>query len=81
MLKRDQSVARLTVVLATSWLSLLGAQEAWSYPRATAAEPAGQSREQESLEDESFQRWLNGPARLLLTQEEVEVARRMDSAV
>ncbi len=81
MLKRDQSVARLTVVLATSWLLVLGVQEARGYPRATAAEPAGQSREQESLEDESFQRWLNGSARLLLTQEEVEVARRMDSAV
>ncbi len=73
---------RVRCKAAAMMFASLFALPASGAPLAATDESAGQGQEEESPEprrDNAVHAWLNGPARVLLTAEEVRIAERLES--
>ena len=73
---------RVRRTVAAMMLASLFSLPASGAPLAATDESAGQGQEEESPEprqDNAVHEWLNGPARALLTVEEVRIAERLES--
>ncbi len=71
---------RVRCTVAAMMLASLFSLPASGAPLAATDESAGQGQEEESPEprqDNAVHEWLNGPARALLTVEEVRIAERL----